>query len=385
MSRKYLFLFLITMFVVSACPNKDNDPTPLPSFTGSSQQKVFKEFWEIYDRYYPLMYRKGINWQTVYDSYYPKIKSTTTDDELFTMLKEIMNQKIKDGHSSITYDSDEDSYSPEVNLNIQSMVANQLPNLVTFVNNSDQNSYLSYGTVNSNSNVAYLQSKTFEPINDDDSEFENYKKIVDEALSFAKDKDGVIIDLRTNGGGQSSYAFYLAGRFYNGTQKDIVRKRIKDKTGSDLASLGTWLNNSFEGFSDSRADGGKVAGVDPEDFSFKPSGSFQYDKKVAVLISKNTASSGEFCTMALKQNSKVKTIGNTTFGIYAGSDIFTFSTNNLWKTRVSVQDVEVLYDGNFQSFEGLGISPDELSLPTNDDLNQGKDIHLEKGITFVLN
>ena len=60
--------------------------------------------------------------------------------------------------------------------------------------------------------------------------------------------------------------------------------------------------------------------------------------------------------MALKQNSKVKTIGNTTFGIYAGSDIFTFSTNNLWKTRVSVQDVEVLYDGNFQSFEGLGIS-----------------------------
>ena len=242
-------------------------------------KRFFKEFWEIYDRYYPLMYRKGINWQTVYDSYYPKIKSTTTDDELFTMLKEIMNQKIKDGHSSITYDSDEDSYSPEVNLNIQSMVANQLPNLVTFVNNSDQNSYLSYGTVNSNSNVAYLQSKTFEPINDDDSEFENYKKIVDEALSFAKDKDGVIIDLRTNGGGQSSYAFYLAGRFYNGTQKDIVRKRIKDKTGSDLASLGTWLNNSFEGFSDSRADGGKVAGVDPEDFSFNLQALFSMIKK----------------------------------------------------------------------------------------------------------
>ena len=376
---------LIFVLAFTSCKKNEDDPTPS---TGTAQQEVFKEYWGIYDRYYPLMARKGIDWQATYDANYSKITSSTTNDELFTILKNIMNTVVKDGHCHVEYNSIQDSYSPAtVNQNLSDMVENNTPSLVQIEGGSDVNDYISYGTLISDSSIGYINSKTFEPITEDnDAEFIKYKKIVDEALNFLKNKDGIIIDVRMNGGGQSTFAFYLAGRFYSGANIAILRKRVKEKVGSTLSSLSDWKKQTFDGFADSRADGGRVAQVQPNDFIFSSSGDFQFSKKIAVLTSKNTASSGEFFTVAMKQNSEVETIGNLTFGIYAGSDIFTLKNGGgKWKTRVSVQDVEVLYDGDFKSFEGVGITPDQLLLPTKLDVDAGKDTHLEAAVSHINN
>lgn len=384
---KLILLVIVVSF--TACSNDDNTIQTIPTSTETTeQQKVFKEFWDIYDKHYPLMHRKNINWQTVYDTYYPQITATTTDTQLLGIFQTVMGTIIKDGHSSLTFNNAQEAgFEPEFNENIENMIQNNTASKVNIVASSANNPYISYGTLVSNPNIGYINSKNFEPVNENDSEFNNFKAIVDEALTALQNKDGIIIDVRTNGGGQGPYAYYLAGRFFvNNTPIELIRQRIKTTTGSTTASLGNWATTEFEGYADARVEGGYVAGVFPEDNTITASGAFQYTNKIAVLTSRGTASAAEYFTGAMKTQNHVKTIGDTTFGIFAGSDIFTLTNGSgKWKTRVSTHDVEIMYDNTFQSFEGIGITPDESSIPTTAQVNAGNDVHIEAGVNYIIN
>lgn len=385
---KILVLFIGVALMTTSCSNDDNTTTNNNNVNLTDQQKVFQEFWDIYDRHYPLMHRKSIDWQNVYDTYYPQISATTTDTQLFGYFNTIMTTIIKDGHADVVYNSSQEAiYEPEFNEQVQNMVENNTASKVNIVASSVNNPYISYGTLVSNSNIGYINSKNFEPVNENDSEFNNFKAIVDEALTALQSKSGIIVDVRTNGGGQGPFAFYLAGRFFASTTPiELMRQRIKTSTGSTVASLGDWATTEFIGYPDSRVEGGYVAGIFPEDNTINASGTFQYTNKVAVLTSRGTASAAEYFTTAMKTQSHVTTIGNTTFGIFAGSDIFTLNNGSgKWKTRVSTHDIEMKYNGSFQSFEGIGITPDNVSVPSSDDVNLGKDTHIEAAITYITN
>jgi hypothetical protein len=384
---KKLKIILTTIMLIGffSCSNNDTivDPTIA---TGSEQRKVFKEFWGIYDRHYPLMHRKNINWQTVFETYNLQITSTTTDAQLFQIFKTIMETVIKDGHSNLTFNNNQNAgFEPITNQNIINMVQNNTANKVNIIASSANNPYISYGTLVSNSNIGYINSKNFEPVNQNGNEFNNFKAIVDEALTALKNKTGIVIDIRTNGGGQGSYAFYLAGRFFsNSTPIEITRQRIKTSKGSTISSLGNWATEEFQGYPDSRVDGGFVAGIFPRDNTISKSGLFQYTNKVAILTAKETASAAEYFTAVMKTQSHTKTIGETTFGIFAGSDIFTLTNGNRkWKTRVSTHDVEIKYNNTFQSFESTGIPPDESILPTTAQVTAGKDVHITAAINYI--
>jgi len=376
------------LFIAISCNDDDIIVNPVISNPTTEQQKVFQEFWDIYDKHYPLMHRKNIDWQTVYDTYYPQIISTTTDAQLMEYFTTIMTTIIKDGHTDVVYNNSlEAIYEPPFNEIIEEMVEDNTPSKVIIVVSSTNNPYISYGTLTANSNIGYINSKNFEPVNENESEFNNFKAIVDEALTALQNKSGIIIDVRTNGGGQGPFAYYLAGRFFaNSTSIELIRQRIKTSTGSTISSLGDWATEEFEGYPDTRAEGGYIAGVFPEDNTITISGDFQFSNKVALLTANGTASAAEYFTAAMKTQTQVKSIGDKTFGIYAGSDILTLTNGaGKWKTRVSTHDIEVKYSGSFQSFEGIGITPDEQILPTETQVYAGEDVHLSAAVNYILN
>jgi len=381
-------LIISILFISTSCSNDDNLNSTTPPVVTTEQQKVFQEFWDIYDRHYPLMHRKNIDWQTVYDTYYPQITSTTTNTALMGYFTTIMNTVIKDGHADVVYNNNQEAiYEPPFNEIITEMVEVNTPSKVTIEASSANNPYISYGTVASNLNIGYINSKNFEPINENESEFNNFKAIVDEALTVLQNKSGIIVDVRTNGGGQGPFAYYLAGRFYtNSTSIELIRQRIKTTTGSTVSSLGDWVTQEFEGYPDARAEGGYIAGVFPEDNTISSSGDFQFTNKVALLTANGTASAAEYFTAAMKTQNHVKSIGDKTFGIYAGSDILTLTNGaSKWKTRVSTHDVEIKHNNTFQSFEGIGITPDEQILPTEAQVSAGNDVHLTAAINYIIN
>ena len=379
--------FVLFIFIgISAC-KKDNSSIPTPS--QSEPQKVFQEFWDIYDRYYPLMHRKNIVWKEVYDTHYSQINSSTTDAELLGHFKTIMNTVIKDGHSGVTYNQSEEATYEDVDFHegLQTMVAQNLSDKINWLGGSESNGYISYGTLKSDADIGYINSKNFEPLmQNEEIEFAAFKAIVDEALVALKEKKGIVVDVRTNGGGQGPLAFYLAGRFYTSSSAvEVVRKRVKAKTGDTEASLTDWITRPFEGYSDLRSEEGRVAVIfDIEEHKIKSSGAFQYSKPVALLTSRGTASAAEYFTAAMKTQAHVKSFGNTTFGIFAGSEHFKFNSGSgKWMTRVSTEDVEMLYNGTFQSFEGIGIEPDEVLLPSQADVSAQKEVHLEAAIQYI--
>lgn len=388
--KNILSIVIVSILInFTSCSKDDSVNTATPTTTSTTeQQKVFQEFWDIYDRHYPLMHRKNINWQTVYDTYYPQITATTTDTELFNHFNIIMATIIKDGHTDVVYNNSQEAiFEPDFNETIETMVTNNTPSKVNIVSSSANNPYISYGTLASNTNIGYINSKNFEPVNESESEFNNFKAIVDEALTALQSKTGIIVDIRTNGGGQGPFAYYLAGRFFaNATPIELIRQRIKETTGSTTSALGDWATTEFEGYPDARVEGGYVAGVFPEDNTITQSGTFQYTNKVALLTSNGSASAAEYFTGAMKTQTHVKSIGDKTFGIFAGSDIFTLTNGNgKWRTRVSTHDVEIKYNNSFQSFEGIGIIPDEQILPTTEQVSAGEDVHINAAVNYITN
>jgi len=179
-----------------------------------------------------------------------------------------------DGHSGLRLNgSQETDFEPGFNQEVQNMVQNNTSSKVNIVASSANNPYLSYGTLISDENIGYINSKQFEPVNQMDSEFNNFKAIVDEALTALQDKSGIIIDIRSNGGGQGPFAFYLAGRFFaNTTPFELVRMRYKTTTGSTESSLSDWVTENFDGYPDARAEEGTIGSIYTGDFTIGGSG-----------------------------------------------------------------------------------------------------------------
>ena len=390
--NKILIATLATLLLITGCGNSSStkDTTIINTSTnGLEQQKVFQEFWDIFDRHYPLMHRKGIDWQDVYSTYSPQILSTTTEKQLFNIFSIIMKTIIKDGHTHLSFnDTQQIEFRPNINENIQKMIEMNTPNTVELINKSSNNSYLSYGVLVNDNDIGYILSKQFEPLTENvELEFNAFKTIVDEALLALRYKKGIIIDIRQNHGGQALFAYYLAGRFLLDSPIDVQRSRYKITTGDTESSLSNWVLNSsddFNGYPDIRAEGGTVASTDSNLNQIDASGAFQYINKVVLLTSKETSSAAEFFTVAMRSQSQIKSIGNTTFGIFAGSELFTFvNGGRKWKLNISVHDTEVIYGNTFQSFEGVGIVPDEKLIPTISEINLGRDIHIESAMTYI--
>ena len=55
-----LTVFTLGIIVCTSCAKDDAIPIITPTVQ-TEQQLVFKEFWDIYDRHYPLMHVKDIN------------------------------------------------------------------------------------------------------------------------------------------------------------------------------------------------------------------------------------------------------------------------------------------------------------------------------------
>lgn len=64
---------------------------------------VFDYFWNMFDRYYAFFELKNMDWQAQYDEYRPKVTAATTQDELFTILSDMV-APLQDSHVNIESD-----------------------------------------------------------------------------------------------------------------------------------------------------------------------------------------------------------------------------------------------------------------------------------------
>ncbi len=196
-----------------------------------------------------------------------------------------------------------------------------------------------------NSNFFYLRIKSFVGLSGEFSEAISL-------LDTLENRDGLIIDIRDNGGGNELNGRAFAGSF---VKEQTHYKNTRVRNGSGWNDFTSW-NHSF----------------------FQPSKSLTYDKKIILLTNRRVYSSAELFVLMMKTYPNIIIVGDTTGAASANPAIRSLS--NGWKYAVSTWQAATL---DYLLIEDNGIPPDYYILNTEASISEEKDLILEKAIELL--
>lgn len=321
----------ILCILLSSCdalvgPDPENTP-----------ESNFEILWKEFDRDYVFFLYKGINWDSLYSVYRPQVGRATSGTELFGILSSLL-ANLKDVHTSLHapygdyFYTDFYTRSP-VNFNLSDIRNRYLKNQFT------AGSYLC-GTVGDS--LAYILIRSF-----GDGNYE----ALDDILAGFHSMRGLILDVRSNPGGDAGNADFILQRF---VEKRTLVAYIQFRSGpkhSDLTDLIPLY-------------------VDPAGVRFT--------KPIAILTNRHSASASEWFTSGFKILPRTITVGDTTAG-GASSPIFRELPNG-WSYRIPRQ---MFFTPNKQTVEGMGIAPDFPVWISKADSLAGRDPILERAIDLL--
>ncbi len=328
-----LFIFVSGMFFPS-CIRED--------VSGNTPESNFESLWKIIDEQYCFLDYKnqeyGLDWNEVHSRYAQRITPSMTSAELFEVLSDMVNE-LRDGHVNLSsalatsqYRAWFDSYPRNFSDSIQSIYLKK-----DYVNSSG----LTYQILENN--IGYIYYSSFSNGIGDGN--------LDQTLYELRLCDGLIVDVRNNGGGNLTTAQKLAARFTN--EKTLVGYMCH-KTGPGHNDFST-----------------------PKEVYIEPSDGIRWQKKVAVLTNRRSYSATNDFVNSMKQFPNVTIIGDKTGG---GSGLpFSSEIPNGWSIRFSASP---MFDPQMNQLE-FGIDPDVKVDMTTEDIQRGKDTIIETACNLL--
>ena len=290
MKRRYILIIwsiLLTLLpLLNGCIREEEfDNTP---------QGNFEALWKIIDEQYCFLDYKQIDWDAIHDKYQPLITPGMSYDGLFEILGNMLAE-LKDGHVNLYSSSNMARYwdwylDYPRNFN-ESIIEKYLGRDYRIAGGAkytileDNIGYIYYGDFSSGIGNGNL----------------------DEILLYLSACNGLIIDVRNNGGGNLTNATRMAQRF---TNEKVLTGYIQHKTG--------------KGHSDFS---------DPTPIYVEPSNSIRWQKKVIVLTNRHSYSATNDFVNSMRCFPNVTLVGDKTGG---GSGLpFSSELPNGWGVRFS--------------------------------------------------
>ena len=283
---RHLYIYIL-LFLVSGCIREEQ--------FDNSPKGNFEALWKIMDEGYCFFEYKDIDWDAVYRKYEPMITEDMSQDGLFEVLGNMLGE-LKDGHVNLYSASDMSRYwswHEDYPRNFD---------ILTIENRYLGNSYRIAGgmkyTILSD-NIGYVY-------------YEDFSRAVgegnlDEMLAYFAPCNGIIFDVRDNGGGTLTYAERIAARF---TNEKVHTGYIMHKTGPG--------HNQFS---------------QPKPVYVEPSNRIRWQKPVAVLTNRSAYSTTNEFANIMRYMPNAVLIGDRTGG---GAGLpFTSELPNGWGVRFS--------------------------------------------------
>lgn len=283
---RHLYIYIL-LFLVSGCIREEQ--------FDNSPKGNFEALWKIIDEGYCFFEYKDIDWDAVYRKYEPMITEDMSQDGLFEVLGNMLGE-LKDGHVNLYSASDMSRYwswHEDYPRNFD---------ILTIENRYLGNSYRIAGgmkyTILSD-NIGYVY-------------YEDFSRAVgegnlDEMLAYFAPCNGIIFDVRDNGGGTLTYAERIAARF---TNEKVHTGYIMHKTGPG--------HNQFS---------------QPKPVYVEPSNRIRWQKPVAVLTNRSAYSTTNEFANIMRYMPNAVLIGDRTGG---GAGLpFTSELPNGWGVRFS--------------------------------------------------
>lgn len=328
MKHLNILFLLIGLLSATSCIRED--------VPGNTPEANFESLWKIIDEQYCFLdYKKqeyGLDWDQVHDAYAKRITPSMGWEALFEVLSEMVAE-LRDGHVNLTsslassqYRQWFDSYPRNFSDSIQSIYLKK---------DYNQSSGLTYQILENN--IGYIYCSSFSNGIGDGN--------LDQTLNRLAICDGLIIDVRNNGGGNLTTAQKLAARFTN--QKTLVGY-MTHKTGK---GHGDFSN--------------------PYPVYIEPSNGIRWQKRAVVLTNRRSFSATNDFVNSMKQFPLITIVGDKTGG---GSGLpFTSEIPCGWSIRFSASP---MLDPQMNQIE-FGINPDVKIDMTSEDMQKGKDTMIE--------
>jgi Peptidase family S41/Tricorn protease C1 domain len=328
-----------------ACANTLVGPDPSSTPAGN-----FDALWTEFDRLYSLFPLKGVDWDSVYGVYRPQVDAVSTDRQLFDVMAAML-ETLDDGHVYLI--------APFAG------VASNAPAAVTWKTNFDAaliTGYLGssarsagggrfrYGEVAPG--IGYLYIATFE--DEDFKRIDDWARDIDTVMAAVAGDRALIVDVRSNGGGDAFNAQYIADRFADRERLFAYGMSRDGPAHDDFTAPFAWYE--------------------------RPDGPRQFTGPIALLTNRWTASAAERFALALRVLPNVTFVGDTTQGAFPHA--VPRELPNGWLYRVTVG---VVVGPDRESYEGVGIPPDVAVNLAPADSAAGRDTILETAIALLAN
>lgn len=279
----------------------------------------FEALWRNLDEHYCFFAYKreayGLDWGEVRSRYLPAVSERLTNRQLFELLA-AMTYELRDGHVNLFAAHDMARYGAwydDYPMNFSDSLEHRYLGPATAYY---QAAGLKYRILDDN--IGYVRCASF------DLEFGDGN--LQEMMRTLATCDGLIIDVRSNGGGRLTAAAKLASLL---TNDEVVAGYMSHKTGPAHDAFST-----------------------PEAIRLKPFKGLRWQKRVAILANRRTYSAANSFVMYAKGLPRVTVVGDRTGG-GSGMPMSTELPNG-WSLRFSACP---MYDREMHQTE-LGIDPD---------------------------
>jgi len=324
----WVTLFIFHFSLITSCIDEDeHDDTP---------QGNFEALWKIIDEHYCFFDYKqheyGLDWDDIYNKYKVRAREGINREQLFEVLTDMLAE-LRDGHVNLAAAFDygrywtwHENYPTNFSDSLQRIYLGtdyRIASGLQYTIFDDNIGYVYYGSFQNGIGEGNL----------------------DEVIQHLMLCNGLILDIRNNGGGTLTYAEKLAARFCH--EKTLVGYQ-QHKTGKG--------HNDFS---------------EMKEQYIEPSSNMRWQKPVIVLTNRHVFSAANEFVKYMKCMPQVKIVGDKTGG---GAGLpFSSTLPNGWTVRFSACP---MYDRQRQHTE-FGIEPDYYVSLKGVDFADGKDTLIE--------
>ena len=332
---RYSFLHLTTFLLacvtmmLTSCIGEEME-------TDNTPQNNFEALWKIIDEQYCFHDYKTAQgcmpWSEVKLKYTSRINDTMTQDQLFEVCCDMLSE-LRDGHVNLYSASDVGRYWTWH----EAFASNFNDSLHTRYLGTDYKIAAGIKYRILDDNIGYIYYGSFSDAIGEGN--------LDEVFHYLRLCNGLIVDVRNNGGGSLANAEKLSARF---TNERLHVGYFSHKTGTGHNDFST-----------------------PEAEYINPSDGVRWQKNTVVLTNRSCYSATNTFVRNMKQCARVKVMGDQTGG---GSGMpFSSELPSGWSVRFSACP---MYNIHMEHIE-FGISPDTIVTLRESDVSRGEDTMIE--------
>jgi hypothetical protein len=329
-SIRHIICFSLLAFTFTSCIQED-------SFSDTPEGN-FEALWKMMDQHYCFFDYKKVDWDSVHTAYSKLITPDMSDDALFEVLGKMLSV-LKDGHVNMSYNGNVARYwswYEDYPRNFEESLKDKYLGTDYRIAGGMKFKIL-------DDNIGYIYYGDFSDAVGDGN--------MNQLLSYMAICNGIIIDVRNNGGGNLSNSTTIASHFTN----------TKTLTGYIRHKTGTGHNDFSEPY---------AIYVDPAD-------GIRWQKKVVVITNRHCFSATNDFVNSMRCFPNVTLLGDSTGG---GAGLpFTSELPNGWSIRFSASPY---YDTQMNQIE-FGIAPNVKVDLSNDDVQKGVDTLIEAARKFL--